>query len=176
MKRIAFIYSLLAALFLSSCSKDDSPAPGHEQTSFNVSFTGIDVRAGYDVKPPNQSLQLTSVLSNRDKASYVKGAETLMGSSNITIQGISSSTALRSVTVNVVEGSAIVYSYNVNLGLDITDKTLKDDTNSCTSFLSNIATYIATKKSLTIQIVLNGGDTDISNMTITVHVAAIFSW
>ena len=181
MKNLAFFSSLLIILVLTACGGgDDTPAPGSEQRSFDMVFSGITVNANYqNVTPPSQSKQLVDVLSstNKDKVSYVKGSETKMSNCSITMQGLQTGTSLKSVSVNLVDTQGrTVYTYNINLAVNIVDEKLKDDTTSCVSFLSNVANYLATNKSITLQIVLNGGDTDVNNLRVTVNIEAIFNW
>ena len=181
MKKLAFFSSLLVTLMvvLGACSKDDTPSPGSEQRAFDVVFSGVNVNAGYqNVTPPSQTKQMADVLSstNKDKASYVKGAETRTNSCYIAIQELATVSSLEKVTINLMDGQKVAHTYNVSLTAVIGDSGGKDDTASCITFLGNVANYLASKKNITLQVILNGGDTNVSNLQITVHIEAIFSW
>ena len=182
MKNLTFFSSLLIILFLASCGeKDNSPEPGNEQRAFDVVFNGINISANYSVTTPIQTILLENAMSstNKDKVAYVKSAEVLNDQSSISIQGLQTGASLNTVTVNIMDGTGpqakIVYTYNVNLNASDSNG-IKDSTNPCTAFLSNSANYLATKKSLNFQIILNAGAQDLSNITVTVHTTAIFNW
>ena len=182
MKKVAFYYSLLAMLIvvLGSCSKDDpAPSPGEEQRTFDVVFNVSNVQAEAGFISPVQTIQLVNVLSNanKDKASYVKKADALMSNSNITIEGLKVGSELTGITINLLDNKGNkVYTNNVNLGIPVSDGKLTDSTNPCVTFLGNVASYLATKKSATLQAVVTGGNNDVSNLKITLHTTAIFSW
>jgi len=176
MKNLAFLSSLLLTLmvFLGSCSKDDTPAPGKEQASFSIVFSGINVDAGTEVTRPNQTKQLTDVLSsaNRDKASYVKTGEIQNNRSSIKIEGLKTGDSLSDVTIYMVEGATKVATFDMGK----IDADYEDSTNKCLNFLSTIASNLASKKTITLQAFLKGGDKDLSNLKITVSITADFSW
>ena len=178
MKRVKLFSLLLVVVVVASCSKDNSPAPGHEQAVYDVVFNIVTVSANFQVST-SQIKRLTEVLSasNKDKVPYVKGAETQMSSSNIKIQGLTKGSALKTVALNVLdEQGKTVYTYNINLAIAISNETLTDDTNSCMTFISNVNNYLAAKKNINLQIVINGGTEDVSNLKVTLHSSAIFSW
>ena len=179
MKKLAFLSSLL--LILASCGGgDDTPPPGKEQRTFDVVFSGITVNANYqNVTPPNQSKQLVDVLSsaNKDKISYVKSGNIQYSDSYITIEGLNEGESLAGLTINLIDGQTASASYNmgkIDAGPDGTP--VKDSTNSCMTFLTSITNDLASKKSITLQIILNGGDKDVSNLKVTVHATADFTW
>jgi len=183
MKRLAFFPSLLATLMivLCSCSKDDNtPPPGTDTTAFNIIFSNISVLKNYQATPPTQSKQLADILTyaNKDKAPYVKSVEIQLSDSYITVEGSGFET-LRNITVNLLDSSSKpVYSYNVNLdSVSPSDSSkVKDSTNPCVTFLNAVANYLATKKSINMQITLDAGDQDLMGLTVTIHTNAIFSW
>jgi len=183
MKKIVLFSSLLVAVMfvLVSCSKSDkAPAPGSDTTEYDVIFKNIDVTAGFQVTPPFQSKQLSEVLTypNRDKAPYVKKAEIQFSKSYITVQGKGFET-LKNVTINLREGtsadSKLIYTYDINLSALDSDG-ISDSTNPCIVFLNNAANYLATKKTINMQITLAAGDQPVTGVTVTMHTSAIFSW
>jgi len=182
MKNSTILFSLLVTLMVvcGSCSKDDTPSPGKEQVSFNVVFSGIKVNANYqNVTPPSQTKQLSEVMSaaNKDKAAYVKTGSIQYSDSYILLQGLNAGESLSSVTFRLLNGQTEVTSFNlgkVDANLDGSSKKYAD--NACVTFLNTVTTNLVTKKSITLQVVLNGGDKDVSNLTITVHTTADFGW
>lgn len=182
MKRLFFFSSLLvvAMVVLVSCSKDDNPKPTPEQASFDVVFSGIKVDANYqNVTPPNQTKQLADVLSsaNKDKASSVKGGSIQYNDSYVAIQGLNAGQSLNSVAINLMNGQSVSATFNMGKVSATADGSpLKISSNDCMTFLNSVTSTLVSKKNITLQVVLNGGDTDITNLTITVHATAIFSW
>ena len=179
MKKVVF-FSLLVALVLVSCSKDDKPASGQEQASFDVVFSGIKVLANYqNVTPPNQKKQLTDVLSsiNKDKASYVKEAEIQYSNSYILLEGLKPGESLAGLTINLTDGQTSTGAFSLGkINADPNGDPIKYSTNNCMTFLSTVTNELATKKSVTLQVVLSGSDMDIDDLKITVHTMAIFHW
>jgi len=183
MKNLAFL-SLLAMLMIVwvSCGEDDNrPAPGQEQADVEMIFSGINVQANYqDVTPPTQNKKLTDVLSstNKNKSQYVNKAEIQYSNTYITVQGEGFNT-LKKITVKLLDGpsmnASVVYSYDINLNSSDSDG-INDSTNPCLIFLNNIANYLATKKTMYVQVTLNAGNQDINGLKVTLHTTAIFSW
>jgi len=181
MKNLVFFFSLLTMFVLSSCSKDDTPGPGQEQATVSVVFSGINISEGYGSTTPIYTTQLQDVLSsaNKDKAPYVQAASIQNSKSYISIQGQGAET-LQKATINLMDGtdlvwSKVLYTYNLNLS-SVESDGINDSTNPCIAFLSNIADYMAAKKSTNIQVILNAGTENVTNLKVTIHILAIFSW
>ena len=178
MKHLTFL-SLLVALVLTSCGGDDSIPPGQEQRAYDVVFSGITVGANYNVTTPSQSKRLDEVLSssNKDKVPYVKEATIQYGESWVLIEGLKQGESLAGLTFNLLDGQAIAGTVSlgrIEAGVD--GAPVKNSTNNFLTFLNTVATNLAAKKSMTLQITLNGGDKDVTNLKITVHTTAIFKW
>jgi len=176
----SIFFSLLIAVMsvLTACSKDI--APGQEQTAFDVVFNGINIPATYGTTTPIYTTQLANVLSsaNKDKASSVKAVDIQNGKSYISVQGDGVG-SLQNVTIDLLDGpdfrSKVVKSYNLNLN-SFDSNEIEDSTNPCIAFLSSIADYLSMKKGVNIRVTLNAGAQDITNLKVTVHITAIFSW
>jgi len=184
MKKLTFFSSLLVVLmFVSvSCSKDDKPAPGQEQASFDIVFNGINVNANYqNVTPPSQTKQMADVLSsaNKSNAPYVKSGKVEYSDSYISLQGLNAGESLSNVSINLMNGTSTSSTYSLGKVTANPDgSTIKVSTNDCMTFLNTVTNSLATSKnkSVTLQVVINGGDTDVSNLNITIHALATFSW
>ena len=182
MKNLTFFPFLLVSLMfvLGSCSKDDGPSPGKEESTFDVVFSGINVTANYqNVTPPNQTKTLEAVLSsaNKDKARYVNKAEVQYNGSYIGIQGLKAGESLSRVTINLLDGQSAVATCNLGrVDANADGSSVEDSSNNCMAFLNTVTTNLASKKNITLQVILNGGDKDVTNLTITLHTRATFSW
>jgi len=183
MKKLVLIFSISVAAMVAlvSCGGDNTPSPGQEQVSYDVVFTGVNVGANYqNVTPPSQEVKLLTVLSsaNKDKESYVKTADIQNNESYVMIEGMKAGDALAGFSINLKDGTATTIA-TISLGkinADPNGNPIKNSTNSCLTFLSTAATNLATKKKVTFQIVFNGGEKDVSNLKITIHTKAVFSW
>jgi len=182
MKKLAFFSLLVVVLMFAfvSCSKDEGPSPGQEQATFDVVFSGVTVIANYqNVTPPNQTKTLDAVLSvaNKDKAKYVNKAEIQYNDSYVTIQGLNAGESLSRVTINLLDGSSVTATFNLGkVDANEDGSVITNSTNDCMTFLNSVTNSLASKKSITLQVTLNGGDKDITNLSITLHTKAIFSW
>jgi len=181
MKKLVFFTSLLLTLIvvMGSCSKDDSPASGNETALLQVVFNGVNVDALTSVTRPEQTKQLVDVLTptNKDKVKYVKSGEISNSDSYITIQGLKAGESLNNLTINLMNGQNKAASLDLGKINGKEDGSLiKDDFNNTTNFLKTVVGDLATKKSITLQVVLTGGSVDVKNLTITVHSSARYSW
>lgn len=181
MKNLAFVYCLLAILFMASCGgKEDRPLPGNDQKSLSMFFSGITVPANYqNVTPPSQTKKLEDVLSsaNKDKVPYIKSGDIQYNDSYIMLEGLKAGESLSKLTVKLIDGQSTISTFEsgrINVTQD--GIPVKDSSNDCMSFLNWVINTLASKKSVTIQIILNGGDVDVSDLKVTVHTTAVFTW
>ena len=182
MKKLAFFFSLLLVtvtfLFV-SCGGDDEPTPDPETVSFDVVFSSGTVDAEASGIRPVISKQMSDVLSkNKDKAKSVKAASIQNGQSYITLRGEGFRTPQK-VTINLLESaeatSRVLYTYDLNF--TATDANgINDSTNPCLSFLNNVVTNLASKKAINLQVIFKAGNQSFSNLTLTVHSTATYSW
>ena len=177
MKNLAFFSSLLVIFALSSCGgNDDTPSPGQEQVTLNVVFDKITVGANYNVTLPNQTTQLV-LSANKDKISYVKTGEVQYYDCYVLIEGLNAGESLTSLTINLIDGQATTATTNFGkIDANQDGSPVKRTSNAFSTFLDSFTANLATKKSATLQIILNGGNKDVSNLKITVHVTAVFKW
>ncbi|MCL1934094.1 MAG: hypothetical protein FWF53_09835 [Candidatus Azobacteroides sp.] len=180
MKKLAFFSSLLVTLMvvLGACSSDDKPSPGQETVTYDLVSSGISVNTNTTALTINLEKSLTDVLvTNKDKASYVKEAQTQQGCSlKIEGQGFQTSKSLGSVTINLMDGQKVANKYNVNLNSVNDSSGLTDTSVDCLNFLASVASRLATKKSISLQIVFTGGDQNVTDLTVTMTTKATFSW
>ena len=179
MKKLVFFASLLilATSVLVSCGKDDSPAPGNEVAILQMSINAALVESNV-IFSRDQTKQLADVLSaaNKDKANYVKSGEIEYSDSYITIQGLKAGESLNNLTINLMNGQSIATPLNLGKITADSDAPIKTSTNSVTTFLNTVVNNLASKKSVTIQVVMAGGDKDLSNISITLYSKATYSW
>lgn len=178
MKKLVFFASLLLTIMVvtGSCSKDDSPAPGKEVSVLQVTFNAAFIQSNTDFSQ-SQTKQLADVLTaaNKDKVNYVKSGEIEYSDSYITIQGLKAGESLNNLTINLMNGTKAT---PLNLG-EITadsDSPIKKSTNAVTSFLNTVVSSLASKKSVTLKVEITGGNTNVSNLTVTLHSKATYNW
>jgi len=181
MKKFISLFSLFLTLtfVLGSCSKDDSPAPGNERTSFGMVFNVNSLEAKHSVSPPPQSRNLVDVLTsaNKDKVSYIKSAEMQNSDSYVRIDGLNAGESLDKVVINLLENQTVAAT--VDLGKFTANEdgsAIKESGNTCLNFLNTVVNNLVSKKSITLQVVINGGDKNVSNVIVTVHTTARYNW
>ena len=191
MKNLSFIFSLIAILFMASCSeKEHAPIPGNDEKPLIMVFSGINVPANsQNVSSTAQSKELADILSklNKDKVPYVYSGrikyeyntlyETISYDTHIKIEGLKEDESLSNMTVKLIDGQSVITTLNCGKIDAIQDgDPVIYMSNDCISFMTWVLNTLVSKKSITLEILFNGGPKDVNDLKVTVHSTAVFSW
>jgi len=183
MKNLVFFsLSLIVTMFvLASCSKDDTPAPGSVEVTFSIPF---DVVGAANTTISNSATtNLTTILTpsgNQNNAKSVSGS-VIATNSSIVFSGISGTGATLSnitfsTTDNTIKNVVLNDSFSKQPLVISSDTTLTMGEPTYLTFLGQVGSYLASKKSITLNASYKINNQSITTGKISLNIATTFGW